>query len=80
MEAKRKVFNGQSSEPSKDMKDVEKRFTTQPRPNNHPTVKPLALMRYLVRLVTPKGGVVMDPFCGSGTTGVACREEGFGFI
>ncbi|MCU1281176.1 MAG: Modification methylase, partial [bacterium] len=44
--------------------------------NNHPTVKPLALMRWLVRLVTPRGGVVLDPFAGSGTTGVAALEEG----
>ncbi len=45
--------------------------------NHHPTVKPLALMRYLVRLVTPSGGVVLDPFCGSGSTLVAAIQEGF---
>lgn len=45
--------------------------------NSHPTVKPLALMRYLVRLVTPPDGVVLDPFAGSGTTLVASIEEGF---
>lgn len=45
--------------------------------NHHPTVKPVALMRWLVRLVTPPGGLVLDPFAGSGTTGVACRAEGF---
>ena len=44
--------------------------------NYHPTVKPLALMRYLVRLVTPVGGVVLDPFAGSGSTGVAAVQEG----
>jgi DNA modification methylase len=49
-------------------------------PNAHPTVKPLLLMQYLVRLVTPPGGVVLDPFMGSGTTGLACRREGFDFI
>lgn len=48
--------------------------------NVHPTVKPLALMRYLVRLVTPKGGVVLDPFMGSGTTGVAAIQEGMNFV
>lgn len=48
--------------------------------NTHPTVKPLALMRYLCRLVTPAGGVVLDPFLGSGSTGVAAVAEGFGFI
>lgn len=47
--------------------------------NNHPTVKPVELMRYLVRLVTPPGGLVLDPFCGSGTTGIACKLEGFAF-
>jgi DNA modification methylase len=48
--------------------------------NTHPTVKPAALMRYLCRLVTPPGGVVLDPFTGSGTTGVAALAEGFSFI
>jgi len=47
------------------------------RGNHHPTVKPLALMRWLVRLVTPPGGLVLDPFAGSGTTGLAARAEGF---
>jgi site-specific DNA-methyltransferase (adenine-specific) len=51
-----------------------------PRQNGHPTVKPLKLMRYLVRLVTPPGGTVLDPFAGSGTTLVAAKEEGFNFI
>ena len=46
----------------------------------HPTVKPIALMRWLVRLVTPPGGLVLDPFAGSGTTGAACELEGFDFI
>jgi site-specific DNA-methyltransferase (adenine-specific) len=46
----------------------------------HPTVKPVELMRWLVRLVTPRGGVVLDPFTGSGTTGVAAMLEGFRFI
>lgn len=48
--------------------------------NHHPTVKPIALMRYLCRLVTPPNGVVLDPFTGSGTTGCAATLEGFGFI
>ena len=50
------------------------------RVNHHPTVKPTDLMRYLVRLVTPQGGVVLDPFMGSGSTGKACAYEGFEFI
>ena len=45
-------------------------------PNGHLTVKPTELMRYLVRLITPKGGVVLDPFNGSGSTGKACMYEG----
>lgn len=48
--------------------------------NIHPTVKPVQLMRWLVRLVTPKNGVVIDPFMGSGTTGVAAVAEGIRFI
>jgi len=75
--ARSKVFNGQSAEPSKDMKDVETRFTTQPSPNDHPTVKPIKLMRYLCRMVTPPDGVLLDPFCGSGSTLVAAVHEGF---
>jgi site-specific DNA-methyltransferase (adenine-specific) len=48
--------------------------------NNHPTVKPTDLMGYLIRLVTPKGGVVLDPFTGSGSTGKAAVREGMQFI
>jgi site-specific DNA-methyltransferase (adenine-specific) len=48
--------------------------------NTHPTVKSVALMRYLCRLVTPPGGTVLDPFLGSGSTGVAAMQEGFRFI
>lgn len=47
--------------------------------NTHPTVKPTELMRYLCRLVTPPGGTVLDPFMGSGSTGVAAQDEGFSF-
>src|SRR5690606_28669845 len=45
--------------------------------SKHPTVKPIALLRWLCRLVTPPGGVILDPFAGSGTTGEAARLEGF---
>ena len=48
--------------------------------NHHPTVKPTSLMRYLCRLVTPRDGVVLDPFMGSGSTGKAAILEGFRFI
>lgn len=50
------------------------------RKNNHPTVKPTALMAYLCRLVTQPGGLVLDPFMGSGSTGKAALREGFRFI
>lgn len=54
--------------------------TGEPRANNHPTVKPTDLMRYLARLVTPPGGLVLDPFMGSGSTGKAAMLEGLRFI
>ena len=73
-ETKTKVFNGKSDTSSKDIKDVEQRFTTQGK-NTHPTVKPVDLMQYLVRLVTPPSGTVLDPFNGSGSTGKAAMYE-----
>ena len=48
--------------------------------NNHPTVKPISLMRYLCRLITPPNGIILDPFMGSGSTGIAAKTEGFDFI
>ena len=54
-----------------------KHFTTK---NSHPTVKPVNLMAYLCRLITPPNGVVLDPFLGSGSTGIAALLEGFNFI
>jgi DNA modification methylase len=59
------------------------KYAEAPNPigsNTHCTVKPLALMRYLCRMITPPNGIVVDPFMGSGTTGCACAEEGFRFI
>jgi DNA modification methylase len=53
---------------------------SQPRQNFHPTVKPTDLMRYLIKLVTPPNGIVLDPFTGSGSTGKAAILEGFRFI
>ena len=52
----------------------------RPAWNTHPTVKPIDLMRYLVRMVKPPGGLVLDPFAGSGTTAIACIREGFDFV
>lgn len=60
--------------------DDPRRAGVTPRRNNHPTVKPTDLMRYLCRLVTPPGGTVLDPFCGSGSTGKAAMLEGLKFI
>ena len=51
-----------------------------PSKNIHPTVKPQKLMQYLCRMVTPKGGIVLDMFMGSGSTGMAAKDEGFDFI
>ena len=48
--------------------------------NFHPTVKPIALMEYLIKMVTPKGGIVLDPFAGSGSTLVAAKQNGFQYI
>jgi hypothetical protein len=48
--------------------------------NHHPTVKPISLMRWLIRLVTPPGGKVLDPFTGSGTTGCAAMRENAQFV
>lgn len=48
--------------------------------NNHPTVKPIKLMQYLVRMITPPNGIVLDPFAGSGTTGIACKIDDFQFV
>jgi hypothetical protein len=54
--------------------------TGKPTRNSHPTVKPLDVMRWLIRLVTPPNGLVLDPFAGSGTTGCAAALEGFRFV
>jgi len=55
-------------------------ITAPQRANHHPTVKPIALMRYMIRLVAPRGAVVLDPFMGSGSTGCAAMVEGMQFI
>ena len=60
--------------------DGSERKPVEPKSNHHPTVKPTDLMAYLIRLVTPKGGIVLDPFMGSGSTGKAAVREGMDFI
>lgn len=64
------------------LKHITRRDGDDPGPtkNNHPTVKPISLMRWLVRLVTPPGGTCLDPFLGSGSTGCAAALEGFDFV
>ena len=71
-EKQQKIYNGQSPESSKDMKGVEKKFTTLPTKNIHPTVKPIQLFSYLVTLGSRKEDIVLDPFMGSGTTPISC--------
>jgi site-specific DNA-methyltransferase (adenine-specific) len=63
-----------------DLDPVSARFRTQPSGNHHPTIKATSLMRYLCRMVTPKGGTVLDPFTGSGSTGKGAVLEGFSFV
>jgi site-specific DNA-methyltransferase (adenine-specific) len=76
--------NGKMMRPANNTKEEAstgfERFTTQPSQNFHPTVKPTALMQYLIRLVTPENGTVLDPFCGSGSTGKAAILENKSFI
>jgi site-specific DNA-methyltransferase (adenine-specific) len=52
----------------------------EPTKNNHPTVKPIALMEYLIKMITPKSGIVLEPFAGSGSTLVAAKDNGFQYI
>ena len=61
-------------------KTLVERFGKTPSKNNHPTVKPVALMEYLIKLVSRDGALILDPFAGSGTTGMACRRLGRNFI
>jgi DNA modification methylase len=68
------VYSEAAATPMRDQREQAKRA------NHHPTVKPTDLMRYLCRLVTPPGGVVLDPFMGSGSTGKAAIFEGFEFV
>lgn len=65
--ARKLMLDGSTADPEK-LDDVSARFLSQPIANIHPTVKPIDLMRWLVRLVTPPDGTVLDPFAGSGTT------------
>lgn len=79
-EKKQKIFNGKSDKPSSDVKDVEKRFMTEPTVNNHPTVKSIPLLEHLIKLITPPNGLTYDPFSGSGSTLVAAKKLGFHYL
>lgn len=74
---KKQVNDGRKNQSSID--NPQQRGKTY-RGNFHPTVKPSKLMQYLVKLITPKNGILLDPFCGSGSTGKACVKEGFNFV
>jgi site-specific DNA-methyltransferase (adenine-specific) len=81
LDEKGKVYNGKSDESAGNAPgSVEDKFTTKPQANHHPTVKPTSLMEYLVALVCPVGGVVLDPFTGSGSTGKAAIRKGMKFV
>jgi DNA modification methylase len=71
-----------SDRPSDDLPggDNPRNRTNTPQTNFHPTVKPLALIRYLITLITPPNGTVLDPFLGSGTTAVAATQLGFSWV
>jgi DNA modification methylase len=75
----RKLMGNANNTAEKASKGFE-RFDTLPAKNNHPTVKPIALMEYLVKMVSREGQVVLDPFMGSGTTGMACKKLNRDFI
>jgi site-specific DNA-methyltransferase (adenine-specific) len=73
-----KVIEGRDA--GQDERAVAYKKRPTPTKNTHPTVKPVSLMAYLCRLVTPPNGIVLDPFMGSGSTGIAARLEGFKFL
>lgn len=74
-----KTINGTNNH-SNCKEGLEYKPSTTITKNNHPTLKPINLMTYLCRLVTPPGGIILDPFMGSGSTGIAACLEGFRFI
>lgn len=73
-------LEGLPQQASSNYGSIQERSSNPAKQNFHPTVKPTDLMRYLVKLVTPPGGIVLDPFTGSGSTGKAAILEGFDFI
>jgi DNA modification methylase len=79
VDARMGLRHGGPGEPGKGSKEGYE-YRPAVRANSHPTVKPTDLMRHLVRLVTPQGGTVLDPFLGSGSTAIACELEGFPWV
>lgn len=77
-ELESKIIKGRDD--GQDKTRVPYKLTPTIRKNIHPTVKPIDLMRYLVKLITPKGGIVLDPFIGSGTTGIGAKLELINYI
>jgi site-specific DNA-methyltransferase (adenine-specific) len=73
-------FNGNAIQPDGNKIGANPDQPNQPAQNFHPTVKPTDLMRYLIKLVTPAGGIVLDPFTGSGSTGKAALLDGYQFV
>jgi site-specific DNA-methyltransferase (adenine-specific) len=73
-----KVFSDRNPELAS--ADMPQNRSGNAKANHHPTVKPIALMEYLIKMVTPKGGVVLDPFAGSGSTLVAAKQNGYKYI
>lgn len=73
-------LDGADRDTNEPLDDVSERFRTQPSKNFHPTVKPIELCEYLIKMVTPKGGIVLDPFMGSGSTGCGAVKNGFDFV
>ena len=78
-EVKAGSYNGNAIQPDGNKIGANPDKPNQPAQNFHPTVKPTDLMRYLIKLVTPEGGTVLDPFSGSGSTGKAALLDGYKF-
>jgi DNA modification methylase len=79
-ETKSGSYNGNAIQPDGNKIGANPDRPNQPAQNFHPTVKPTDLMRYLIKLVTPAGGIVLDPFTGSGSTGKAALLDGYQFV
>jgi site-specific DNA-methyltransferase (adenine-specific) len=79
-ETKSGSYNGNAIQPDGNKIGANPDRPNQPAQNFHPTVKPTNLMRYLIKLVTPAGGIVLDPFTGSGSTGKAALLDGYQFV